>query len=370
MWKALLAWHALQINYNETKFNDGGVQVNIRESPEKTKIITVEEDDDLWYLSNILSPSDEIRMTVMRRVERKQDMNRSKETERKPARLTIRIESTGFQEFSKNLRVLGVVVEGPEDIIGDHQSFSISQGETLEIVRKEWSDREKQFLEESSGGSGGGTIFVTLDDETAEVFLSRSYGNQRIARIESGKSGKMYEGNYSEDVYFSKIYDVLKNYSGRGAGIVISGEGFVPAKFGGYLASYRSQFAWIECFQTTRSDEGSIFELLSGDGGSRALEKLRLSKDAKYVENFKMHLKKDNLATYGIEQVSKATSLGAVDILLITDTEFRKDSIRDILKIAEGYKTRIHILSSSAEPGKLIQSFGGICAVLRYPIDG
>ena len=343
--------------------------MNIRDSADKTKIITVEEDDDLWYLSNILAPSDEIRMTVMRRVERKQDMNRSKETERKPARLTIRIESTGFQEFSKSLRVLGVVVEGPEDIMGDHQSFNISQGETLEIVKKEWSEREKQFLEESSGGSSGGTIFVTLDDETAEVFLSRSYGNQRIARIESGKSGKMYEGNYSEEAYFSRIYDVLKNYSGRGNSVVITGEGFSPQKFEAFLLPNRNQFAWIECFQTTRSDEGSIFELLTGEGNSRALEKLRLSKDAKFVENFKMHLKKDNLATYGVEQVRKATSMGAVDMLLITDTEFRKDSIREILRVADGYKTRIHILSSSAEPGKLIQSFGGICAILRYPVN-
>lgn len=343
--------------------------MNIRDSPDKTKIITVEEDDDLWYLSNILAPSDEIRMTVMRRVERKQDMNRSKETERKPARLTIRIESTGFQEFSKSLRVLGVVVEGPEDVIGDHQSFNISQGETLEIVKKEWSDRERQFLEEGSSGTSGGTIFVTLDDESAEVFLSRSYGNQRIARIESGKSGKMYEGNYSEETYFSRIYDVLKNYSGRGNSVVITGEGFSPPKFEAFLLPNRSQFAWIECFQTTRSDEGSIFELLTGDGSSKALEKLRLSKDAKFAEDFKIHLKKDNLATYGVEQVRKAISMGAVDTLLITDTEFRKDSIREILRIADGYKTRIHILSSSAEPGKLIQSFGGICAVLRYPVN-
>lgn len=343
--------------------------MNVRDSKEGTKLITVDDDDDLWYLSNILHESDEIRMTVMRRVERKQDMNRAKETERKPARLTIRLESTGFQEFSKNLRVLGTVVDGPEDILGEHQSFSISSGDTLEVVKKEWSDEEMNFLRESADSAGGGLIFIPLDDETAEIYISRSYGNQRIARIESGKSGKMYEGSYSEETYFSKILEVLKNYSEKGYSIIISGEGFVPARFEKFISAYRKQFVSIECIQTTRSDEGSIYEILSGEGGLRSIEKLRLSRDARYVEDFKIHLKKDNLACYGMDQVRKAAALGAVDTLLVNESEFRKDQVREILKIAEAYRTRVHIVSSSADPGKFVQSFGGICAILRYPIN-
>ena len=144
-----------------------------------------------------------LRTTVMRRVERKQDMNRSKETERKPVSVTIRCESISFQDFSRNLRVLGTIVNGPEDDVGDHQSISLTIGDSFDLISKQWTDEERKLLNEA-GNSGirGKLIFITLDDESAGIFLSRSYGNQKLASIESEKSGKMYESNYSENSYF------------------------------------------------------------------------------------------------------------------------------------------------------------------------
>ena len=66
--------------------------------------------DDLWYLQNIITPGDHVRMTTLRRVEKKDDMTRSKETARKPVTLTITVESIQFQEFSSNLKILGKIV--------------------------------------------------------------------------------------------------------------------------------------------------------------------------------------------------------------------------------------------------------------------
>ena len=342
----------------------------IRENGENVLTLTVEEEDDLWYLSNLISPGDHLRMTVMRRVERKQDMNRAKETERKPVTVTIVCESVGFQEFSQNLRVLGTIVEGPEEDIGDHQSLSVSKGDSFDLLSKKFSPEEEKLLEESlNRGIRGRTIFVTMDDEAAEIFISRSYGNQRTARIESGKSGKMYENNYSETSYFRKVMEALENYSGRGYVLIISGEGFTPQKFERFVKETSSGFASVESFSTTRSDEASIYELLSGEGAAKATETLRLAKDTRVVEKFLSLLRKGDLAAYGYDSVRKATEMGAVDTIIVTEDEFRKDQVKDLIRIAQGFRSGIHIISASAEPGKIIRSFGGICATLRYTVQ-
>ncbi len=306
----------------------------------------------------------------MRRVERKQDMNRSKETERKPVSVTIRCESISFQDFSRNLRVLGTIVNGPEDDVGDHQSISLAVGDIFDLISKQWTDEERKLLNEA-GNSGirGKLIFITLDDESAGIFLSRSYGNQKLANIESEKSGKMYESNYSENSYFKKIADVLSTYSNRRYGLIILGEGFTPEKLEKYLRENVTGFTSIETYSTTRSDEASIYELLSGGNASQALKELRLSKDSRIVENFLSHLRRDNLATYGFSQVKNALELGAVDLLIVTEEEFRKDEVKSLINMARNFHTGVHIISTSAEPGKTIKSFGGLCAILRYRLQ-
>jgi protein pelota len=311
-----------------------------------------------------------IRTTVMRRVERKQDMNRSKETERKPVSATVKCESLSFQDFSRNLRILGTIVDGPEDAIGDHQSISLTIGDNFDMISKHWGEEERKLLEEAGkNGIRGKIIFITLDDESAEIFLSRSYGNQKLASIDSEKSGKMYESNYSEDSYFRKIVDVLSNYSNGSYSIIILGEGFIPVKLEKFLKENIKGFTNVESYSTTRSDEASIYELLSGENSSKALEGLRLSKDSRIVERFLINLRKGNKATYGLEQVKSAVQQGAVDFLIVTEEEFRKSEVKELIRLASNFRSGVHIISTSAEPGKIIKSFGGVCAIMRYNIQ-
>lgn len=313
---------------------------------------------------------DLIRTTVLRRVERKQDLNRSKETERKPVSVTVRCESLNFQDFSRNLRILGTIVEGPEDDVGDHQSISLTIGDSFDMISKQWTVEERKLLDEAGkNGIRGRLIFITLDDESAEIFLSRSYGNQKLASIDSEKSGKMYESNYSENTYFRRIADVLSTYSGRRYGIIILGEGFTPAKLEKYLKENVQGFTNVESYSTTRSDEASIYELLSGGKSSQALDGLRLSKDSRIVESFLSHLRRGNLATYGLEQVRTVLEQGAVELLIVTEEEFRRKEVKELISQASNFRTGVHIISTSAEPGKIIKSFGGVCAILRYSIQ-
>ena len=60
---------------------------------------------------------------------------------------------------------------------------------------------------------------------------------------------------------------------------------------------------------------------------------------------------------------------GAIEEILITETEFRKERTLKLLERASSYGIKVTIFSDETEYGKIIQGLGGICAFLRYHVE-
>lgn len=335
--------------------------------PEYTSI-HVDSDDDLWYFRNIISPGDRVRMTVMRRLEKQQDLTRSKEIPRRPVTLTVRVESLEFQEFSGTLRVLGTVIQGSEDALGQHQSFSLSPGETFMLSKDNWTEHQKKLFQEGLENKFSDKFyFVTIDDEEASLISLKSYGLQNIGKIESHKTGKDYASDYSEERYLMDVYDSMKRMLQESASIIVLGSGFTREKFVQHARDVQTKFHLLS-FPTTRSDEGAVWEFLNSPESDSILQDFRLSGDSRLVDEFLTRLKTTQEATYGYESVKKAIELGAVDVLLLSEEKFRTEEGRKLLEIADNYSTRVHIISITGEKGDIVKNFGGYCALLRYRI--
>lgn len=329
----------------------------------------VESDDDLWYLHNIISPGDMVKMTVMRRLEKQQDMTRAKEVPRKPVTLTIKVESIEFQEFSGTLRTLGTVISGSEDAIGQHQSFAISPGDTFMLSKARWSDQQNKLFRESiENRFSEKYYFVVIDDETAFIESLKSYGIQSLGKIDSHKTGKHYSSDYSEDKYLREVYDALARIIPEGSSVIVLGSGFTRDKFVLLAKSFQSKFAFIT-FPTARSDEGAIWEFLNSPESDGILKDFRLSGDTRLVEEFLKRLKTSEDATYGFEAVKRAIEVGAVEVLIVSEEKFRTEQGREILELAENFGTSVHIISLTGEKGNIVKNFGGYCALLRYKIQ-
>lgn len=328
----------------------------------------VEADDDLWYLHNIISPGDRVKMTVMRRLEKQQDMTRSKEVPRKPVTLTIIVESVEFQEFSGTLRLLGTVIAGSEDALGQHQSFAVSPGETFMLSKTEWSEQQKKLFDEGvENRFSDRYYFVVIDDETAFIESLKSYGIQSLGKIDSHKTGKHYASDYSEDRYLREVYDSLARMVPEGSSIIVLGGGFTRDKFVQLAKSFQSKFTFVT-FPTARSDEGAVWEFLNSPESEGILKDFRLSGDTRLVDEFLKRLKTSEEATYGYESVRKAIELGSVEVLIVSEEKFRSDQGRDLLEIADNFGTSVHIISLTGEKGNIVKNFGGYCALLRYKI--
>lgn len=335
--------------------------------PEFTPI-HIDSDDDLWYIRNIISHGDSVKMTVMRRLEKQQDMTRSKEVPRRPVTLTISVESIEFQEFSGTLRVLGTVTQGTEDAIGQHQSFALTPGETFMLSKSHWTEHQKQLLKEGLENKFSDKFyFVVLDDEEALLISLKSYGLQNIGKIESHKTGKDYSSDYSEEKYLIEVHDSLRRMLREGTNIIVLGSGFTREKFVQYARSVQSKFHLLS-FPTARSDEGAVWEFLNSPESDTILQDFRLSGDSRLVDEFLTRLKTTEEATYGYEEVRKAIEVGAADVLMLSEDRFRTDEGRALLDLADNFGTRVHILSLSGEKGNIVKNFGGYCALLRYKL--
>lgn len=344
--------------------------MRILENEKETEFTTihVDSDDDLWYLRNIISLGDSVKMSVMRRLEKQQDMTRSKEIPRKPVTLTITVENVEFQEFSGTLRVLGTVTAGAEDALNQHQAFAISPGETFMILKQQWTPHQKELLDEALENKFSDRYyFVAIDDEEAYLIGLKSYGLQQIGKIDSHKTGKAYASDYSEEKYLKEVYDSLRRMLPENANVIVLGAGFTREKFVRTLRGWQSKFNLIS-FPTSRSDEGSVWEFLNSPDSDTVLEDFRLSADSRLVDDFLTRLKTTGEATYGFDSVKNAIAAGAVDVLIMSEEKFRTDEGRGLLELADNYATRVHIMSLSGEKGNIIKNFGGYCALLRYKI--
>ncbi len=332
--------------------------------------VHVDSDDDLWYLRNIISPDDMVRMTVLRRVEKQQDINRSKETQRKPVTVTVKVESVDFQDFSSTLRILGTIVAGPDETLGLHQSFNISPGDSFDLVKQNWSETQRKLLAEATDNTYSQKFyFITIDDEAAQLVMLKSYGLQSLGKIDSHRPGKDYESDFSETQYLREVIDSARKMFPEGSTIVILGAGFTREKLIKAFRSYGSLKFQVLTFPTTRSDAGAVWEFLNSQESDALFRNLRISDESRLVESFLKHLKTDGLAAYGISEVQRSLQAGAVETLLISEVKFRTEEGGAMVDLAHNYSTNVHIVSVGTDPGKIVSSFGGYCAILRYRIS-
>ncbi len=316
--------------------------------------IRVDNLDDLWYLKLLLKPGDIVFGTVYRKESGSEDMTRSKKMQRKRLRIGIEVERLEFQEFSDRLRIMGIIVKGEEDYLGLHQTINVGIGDEISIV-KEWSDEEIKLLNEAVENSEKPTIyFLAIEHGLATIAVLRAYGIQEIASIRK-------RGDEDKE-FFGEVLSALKNAWDGLSPLVILGPGFYKENF---LEFANSKIKNYIVLQASHGDMRGIHEVLKS-AGSKIIKEARVAKEEKLVSTLLEEIKKDGLYAYGVDEVRKYLENGAVKILLVSDRKYRE--YEDLVKLASETKADIHIISTSHEKGHILDSLGGIAAILRFKL--
>lgn len=324
--------------------------------------------DDLWHLKHIIEPADLVTAVTPRRVESATDKIRPEKVERKPVRLSIRVEEVEFHRFSNWLRAHGVIEEGMDT--GSHHTVNIEPGLKISISKswkKDQLDRIKEAVKASDMPS---VIIATIEEGACVVGVLRQYGVEELFGIK--QSGSKEEG--TRKVFFQELLEALKSPAERVQFIILAGPGFAKDDFLSFVRESASEIADKIVIETTTSIGSSGFqEVLRRGAVERVTQELNIAKEARLIEELMAEISKDGPAAYGYDEVNSALQYGAIKTLMVADETLRsmRDEDVDIDALMDGVEQKqgdITVFSSEFEPGQRLLSLGGIAALLRFPI--
>lgn len=114
------------------------------------------------------------------------------------------------------------------------------------------------------------------------------------------------------------------------------------------------------------TDEFGVRELV--ERAQDLLAKEEITEEVNLIKKFlTMLATKEEFTAYGEVEVKRCLEMGAVDILLISDS-YDEKKIEELEKKAIEFSTQVKIISTSTPEGQQLKELGMLAAILRYPV--
>jgi protein pelota len=337
--------------------------------------------DDFWVLYNIVKKGDRAYARTTREIRFGDRYDRPEKGKRISVFLGITVENVLWDRYLNRLRVHGIICEAPEDVgPGSHHTLNATLNKPLTIVKDKWMKFELDQLKRATKRGVPPVIVTAIDDEGFCVALVRGYGLDVRAEEHISLPGKANVDGRTrtlQEMFKSAAKTLEDTRAAVKASIVVLGLGFIKNQFIKYLADKEPELreAIIDVKSVNSTGKAGINEALRSGVLSKALKHLRIAEEAAAVEKVLERLGKERMTvTYGLAEVERADSYGAVDRLLLTDVKLREASEKDrlvlekLMREVEKKRGRIIIISTEHEAGTKLNSLGGIAALLRFPI--
>ena len=258
-------------------------------------------------------------------------------------------------------------IEPPEPI--KTRMYRCDQTFQLDILREQIESKEVYGL-------------IVIDNREANLGLLKGMAITEITKMDSMVPGKIKAGGQSQARFSRLREEAAHNFykkAGEAAnkeflpmkelkGIIVGGPGPTKEIFldGNYLnTQLKNKVIGIKDLSYT--GEFGLNELV--DKSHDILEKQEVTKEKQLVQKFFDMLNKEPEKTaYGKKEVEKAISMGAVDMLLISE-DLEDSEIEDLQEKAEAIGAKIEIISIETREGAQLRDLGGIAAMLRFQVS-
>lgn len=222
---------------------------------------------------------------------------------------------------------------------------------------------------------------VVFDRRDATLAILRGKTFKVIAKTHSEVPGKFKAGGQSaqrfarirEDAikdHFKKLAEMMKdNYLNMAGlkGIILGGPETTVVDFIGqeYLTGdVKKKILGYKPISYT--EEVGIEELL--DKAQDLLATAEVSDEKKLMQRFfDLLVKKPRMVDYGFESVKRKLELGAVDVILVSESLEDKKA-EELEAIANQYGTDFKIISIDTREGAQLKEMGKVAAILRYEV--
>jgi protein pelota len=353
-----------------------------KESSGKAYFVIPEDADDLFTLRRIIENGDHIFADTTRVIKKVKEYARPDKGERIKVRVSVRVESIGLDDMVDRLRITGIITNTDNELVprGIHHSLTVQVGDTITIDKnRKWNDVETNILRRS--GNSTNFILVAIDAQEAAVAKISGTHLKIIPNIYSGQSGKRYQhaskNNPNIEIFFEDIAKTIQTMfsaADNNSTIIIFGPGETKRRFYNLLVDKqkleKDKVSIIDGVDVAGED--GIFVFLRSPAIKEAMSSSKLATVSSILDEI-MRLVHKGEAKYvmGMQEVSNAASIKAIEYLVFSDSIFKTTDENDVVKLLnllESHGAKSFAVDSSTDIGWRVSSLGGIVALLRYSI--
>ena len=339
--------------------------------------------DDFWVLYSIIQKNDVAYARTTREVRLGERYEKPEKGRRISVVLGVRVDKVLWDRTLNRLRIHGIVCDAPEDIgaKGSHHTLNITLNTPLTIIKKRWLNYQIEQLKRATTKRTIPVIIMSIDDEGYRIATLRGFGVDIIVEEHISLPGKRMESERLrtlKEMFKSASKSLEDVVSSIGGSIVVIGLGFIKNDFLKFLEENKPSLhkKIVDVKNVNSVGKASIYEAMRSGILTKTLKHARIIEESSIVEKFLRRLGKGRGdVAYGLNDVKRASSLGAVEEILVTDEMFRESSeeiieiLEKIMREVEAKGGKVRIISVEHEAGAKIKSLGGVAALLRFPIN-
>ncbi|MEM3386678.1 MAG: mRNA surveillance protein pelota [Nitrososphaerales archaeon] len=340
-------------------------------------VLTPEDEDDLWALRRVIEQGDLLTTHATRSIKQQGEFVRPDKGKRIPVRLTLEVEKASIDSSLGRLRVFGRIFEASDESVkkGAHHSFIITPDKQIELQKNAFSNLHLNILKASST-SEPSFIIVALDRREAAVARVKGSHLTIITNIESHAAGKAFPEAAATQTYYQKILEALRSSVRECEKIYIVGPGATKNALANVIKEadkkMGSKVLVLEGIDVAGEDGARM--ALKSPTLQTLLKDSKLIKASSLVKEILLRISKnDNRVAIGLDDVVKASEVGAVECLLISDKAFEdernEERLVHVLNKVESSRGQIYLMDSSTEVGLQVSALGGVAALLRYAVS-
>ena len=356
-----------------------------KESSGKAYFVIPEDADDLLTLRRIIENGDYVFADTTRVIKKVKEFARPDKGERIKVRVSVRVESISLDDMVDRLRITGIITNTDNELVprGIHHSLTVQVGDTITIDKnRKWNDVETNILKRS--GNSTNFILVAIDAQEAAVAKISGTHLKIIPNIYSGQSGKRYQhaakNNPNIEIFFDDIAKTIQSIFSaaeeeeNNSTIIIFGPGETKRRFYNLLVEKhkleKGKVSLIDGVDVAGED--GIFVFLRSPAIKEAMSSSKLATVSSILDEImRLVHKGDAKYAMGMQEVSNAASIKAIEYLVFSDSIFKTTDENDVVKLLnllESQGAKSFAVDSSTDIGWRVSSLGGIVALLRYSI--
>ncbi len=321
--------------------------------------------EDLWVLSQFISPNDKILATTQRKVKIGND---STKQITKLIFIELEVIKTSFE--SDILRVSGTIQNETEfTAVGQSHSLNFNVNDKIKIQKANLLNFEQKLLDRAVKTKKSMSLLILLDKSELIASQFGDFSYQVFFEKKGLGSKKQYHEEINENEEKLKLIEDLlkKDYSH----IIFAG----PGSWKDSLKKYIEDKTGLKTLSLS-------FPEISAQGVQKAIKQIHesgilkessLGDESTAVSNLLENINKNKKHIYGYKNTQTATNEGKVELLLISTKFIDKQKedekyteINELMKTVEQLNGNLIIVNSKNEPGKILDGLGGIAGICRY----